>query len=66
MSFDPVDLLEKLTQKRLANSKTRSIATNIEKVWKFVYTKMVQSQEKYTEAADRNQKSVEYKMGNNV
>ena len=32
MSFNPVDLLEKLTRERLANTKARSIATDMEKV----------------------------------
>ena len=32
MSFNPVDLSKKLTQEQLANSKARSIATNIEEV----------------------------------
>ena len=36
MSFKPVDLLEGSTRERLANSKARSIATNMEEVWKFV------------------------------
>ena len=40
MSFDPVDLLEELTRERLANSKTWSIAANIEEIWKFVRKKM--------------------------
>ena len=40
MSFNPVDLSKKSTQKRLANSKARSIATNMEKMWKFICTKM--------------------------
>ena len=69
MSFDPMDLPEKVTQERLANSKARSIATDMEKMWKFVCTEMAQSQElRYTKAADRSQKSVEdkYKIGNNV
>ena len=32
MSFNPVDLSEKLTRERLANSKARSIATDMEEV----------------------------------
>ena len=36
MSFDPVDLSEESTRERLANSKARSIATDMEEVWKFV------------------------------
>ena len=67
MSFDPVDLLEKSTQERLANSKACSIVTSMEEVWKFVCTEMAWSQEKYTKATDRHQKSVEeYKVGNSV
>ena len=68
MSFNLVDLLEKSTRERLANSKARSIATDIEKMWKFVRTEMAQSQERYIKAADRSRKSVEdkYKVGNNV
>ena len=68
ISFDPVDLLEKLTQERLANSKARSIATDMEKVWNFVRTEMAQSQEKYTKTADQSRKSVEnkYKVGGSV
>ena len=68
MSFNPVDLLEKLTRERLANSKARSIATNMEEVWKFVRTKIARSQKKQAEAADRHQKSVEdkYKVGDKV
>ena len=68
MSFDPVDLSEKSTREQLANSKARSIATDMEEVWKFVRTKMARSQEKQTEAADRHQKSVEdeYKVGDEV
>ena len=61
MSFDQVDLLEESMRERFANSKARSIATNIEEVWKFVHSKMARSQEKYTKAADRSQKSVEDK-----
>ena len=68
MSFDPVDLLEKLTQERLANSKARSIATNRKEVWKFVWTDMAWSQERQAKIADQHQKSVEdkYKVGNSV
>ena len=66
MSFDPVDLLEELTRERLANTKARSIAADIEEVWKFVRNEMAQSQEQQAEAADRYQKSVEYKVGDNV
>ena len=68
MSFNPVDLSEELTRERLASSKARSIATDIEEVWKFVRTKMARSQEKQAKAADRHQKSVEdkYKVGNSV
>ena len=68
MSFDPVDLSEKLTQERLASSKARSIAIDMEKVWKFVCTEMAQNQEKQAKAADRHRKSVEdkYKVGDSV
>ena len=68
MSFDPVDLSEKLTQERLANSKTQSIASDMEKVWKFVRNKMALSQRKQAEAADQHRKSVEheYKVGDKV
>ena len=66
MSFDPVDLIKESTCKRLANSKTRSIAANIEEVWKFVRKKMAQSQEKQAEAADRHRKEVEYKVGDKI
>ena len=66
MSFDPVDLSEGSIRERLANTKARSIAANMEEVWKFVRNERAQSQEQQTEAADRHQKSVEYKVGNNV
>ena len=68
MSFDPVDLSEESTRERLANSKARSIATDMEEVWKFVRTEMAWSQERYTKTADRSRKSVEdkYKVGDNV
>ena len=68
MSFDPVDLLEESTRKRLANTKARSIAANMEEVWKFVRNKMARSQEQQAKAADRHQKSVEdnYKVGDQV
>ena len=66
MSFDPVDLSEESTRERLANSKARSIATDMEEVWKFVRTEMARSQEKYTKAADQHRKSVEYKVGDSV
>ena len=68
MSFDPVDLLEESTQERLANTKARSIASDMEEVWKFVRNEMVRSQEVQAKAADRHQKSVddEYKVGDSV
>ena len=66
MSFNPVDLSEKLTRERLANSKAGSIATDMEEVWKFVQTKMARSQKKYTKAADLHRKSVEYKISDSV
>ena len=40
MSFDLVDLTEKSACKRLVNTKARSIAANMEEVWKFVRKKM--------------------------
>ena len=66
MSFDPVDLSEESTWERLANSKARSIATDIEEVWKFVHTEMARSQERQAEAADQHQKNVEYEVGDKV
>ena len=68
MSFDPVDLSKELTRERLANTKARSIATNIEKVWRFVRDEMAQSQEQQAKAADWHRKSVEgnYKVGDEV
>ena len=36
MSFDPVDLLEKSTCKKLTNSKAWLIITDMEEVWKFM------------------------------
>ena len=68
MSFDPVDLTEELSCKRLANNKAKSIATDIEKVWKFVRKKMAWSQERQTVAADRHRKNVEdkYKVRDKV
>ena len=66
MSFDPVDLSEELTREQLANTKAWSIASDMEEVWKFVREEMARSQEKYTEAADRYRKSVEYKVGDSV
>ena len=58
ISFDPVDLLEKLTRKQLANSKTWSIATDIEEVEEFVRKKIAQSQEKQEVAAERQRKDM--------
>ena len=66
MSFDPVDLSEESTRERLANSKARSIAAEMEEVWKFVREEMAQSQEKQAGAADRHRKDVEYKVGDEV
>ena len=40
MSFNLVDLLERSTHERMANTKARSIAANIEEVWKFIKSKM--------------------------
>ena len=68
MSFNPVDLSEKLTRERLSNTKARSIAADMEEEWEFVRNKMAQSQERQAKAADQHQKSVEdeYKVGDNV
>ena len=66
MSFDPLDLSKELTREQLANSKARSIAANMEEVWKFVKKKMALSQKKQAEAADWHRKDVEYKVGDKV
>ena len=68
MSFDPVDLLEESTQKRLVNRKTWSIAADMKRVWKFVRKKMAQSQKKQAVATDRHRKDIEkkYKVNNIV
>ena len=67
MSFDPVDLSEESTRERLANTKARSIASEMEEVWRFVRSEMAHSQEKQAKAADRHRKSVEeYKVGDEV
>ena len=52
MSFDPVDLSEKSTRERLANTRARSIAADMEEVWEFVRNEMARSQERQTKAAD--------------
>ena len=67
ISFDPVDLSKESTRERLANTKAWSIASNMEKVWRFVKSEMAHSQEMQAKAADRHQKSVkEYKVGNSI
>ena len=67
MSFDPVDLCKESTRKRLANTKARSIASDMEKVWRFARSEMAYSQEMQAKAADRYQKSVKkYKVGDSV
>ena len=68
MSFDLMDLSKKSTRERLANTKARSIAANMEEVWKFVKNEMAQSQEQQAKAANRHQKSVKdkYKIGDKV
>ena len=66
MSFDPVDLLEDSTRERLANTKARSIAADIEEVWEFVRNEMARSQERQAEAADWHRKEAEYKVSDKV
>ena len=66
MSFNLIDPLKESICKQLANSKTRSIAANIEEVWKFERKKIAQSQEKQAETANQHRKNIEYKVDDKV
>ena len=67
ISFDHVNLSANSTHKRIANAKTRLIASHIKKVWNFTWTEMAKSQKAQAMAANQyRKKSPKYKIGDKI